>query len=226
MVWQIALGMYTLPLNDNLFDKLLRFTFFCIPNVLQLMVLIFAWHLLCYIHSPETFNAKKHASLESPILIMIVSWFAFLSCFFIAALLQLMVDWWFGLVVWIPRIPLWKGLLLRGIPRIMKESQTHQPTSPINHQLIAGLSLVTTTNNDRGPPTPFYPQDSQETQRSQQTRDSLRQLGAKKDLLNLDSYLLDRRACGMGTWWCPTRRCVKRGWIVKYSRYIWLIMIY
>jgi len=34
--------------------------------------------------------------------------------------------------------------------------------------------------------------DHKETQRSQQTRDSLRQLGAKKDLLNLDSYLLDR----------------------------------
>ena len=28
---------------------------------------------------------------------------------------QLMVNWWFGLVVWIPRIPSWKGLLLRGI---------------------------------------------------------------------------------------------------------------
>lgn len=53
---------------------------------------------------------------------------------------------------------------------------------------------------DGGPPTLFYPQDPQETQRSQQTRDSLRQLGAKKDLLNLDSYLLDRRALeGMGT---------------------------
>ena len=31
---------------------------------------------------------------------------------------QLMVNWWFGLVVWIPRIPLWKGLLLGGTLRI------------------------------------------------------------------------------------------------------------
>lgn len=30
----------------------------------------------------------------------------------------------------------------------------------------------------------------------------------------------------MGTWWCPRRRWVKRGWIVKYSRYIYIYMIY
>ena len=47
-----------------------------------------------------------------------------------------MVDWWFGLVVWIPRIPLWKGMLLRGITRI----PNHQPKPPINH---SWLSLVT-----------------------------------------------------------------------------------
>ena len=29
-----------------------------------------------------------------------------------------MVNWWFGLVVWIPGIPLWKGLLLKTTPRI------------------------------------------------------------------------------------------------------------
>ena len=29
---------------------------------------------------------------------------------------QLMVGCWFGVVVWIPRIPLWKGLLLGGYP--------------------------------------------------------------------------------------------------------------
>ena len=29
---------------------------------------------------------------------------------------QPMVNWWFGLVVWIFGIPLWKGLLLRGTP--------------------------------------------------------------------------------------------------------------
>ena len=40
---------------------------------------------------------------------------------------QLMVNWWFGLVGWIPRIPLWKGLLLRGIPRIPNhQSPSHQ----------------------------------------------------------------------------------------------------
>ena len=31
---------------------------------------------------------------------------------------QIVANWWFGLVVWIPRIPLWKGLLLRGTTRI------------------------------------------------------------------------------------------------------------
>ena len=32
--------------------------------------------------------------------------------------------WWFGLVVWIPRIPLWKGLLLRDSPRIPNHQLT------------------------------------------------------------------------------------------------------
>ena len=41
---------------------------------------------------------------------------------------QLMVSWWFGLVVWIPGILLWKGLLLKGTPRI----PNHQPKPPIN----------------------------------------------------------------------------------------------
>ena len=44
-------------------------------------------------------------------------------------ILQLMVDWWFGLVVWIPWIPLRKGLLLRGTPRI----PNHEPKPPIYH---------------------------------------------------------------------------------------------
>ena len=35
----------------------------------------------------------------------------------------------YGLVVWIPGMPLWKGLLLRGTPRI----PNHQPKPPINH---------------------------------------------------------------------------------------------
>ena len=42
-------------------------------------------------------------------------------------MVQLIVNCWFGLGVWIPRIPLWKGLLLRGIPRI----PNHQPKPPI-----------------------------------------------------------------------------------------------
>ena len=40
---------------------------------------------------------------------------------------QLMVNWWFGLVLWIPGITLWKGWLLRGTPGI----QNHQAP---NHQ--------------------------------------------------------------------------------------------
>ncbi|CAE7747469.1 ANKRD44 [Symbiodinium sp. CCMP2592] len=37
-----------------------------------------------------------------------------------------------------------------------------------------------------------FESETKETQRAARTRDALRQLGAKKDLLNLDSYLLDR----------------------------------
>ena len=40
-----------------------------------------------------------------------------------------MGNWWFGLVVWIPGIPLWKGLLLGGTPRIPKHrAPNHQFT--------------------------------------------------------------------------------------------------
>ena len=35
-----------------------------------------------------------------------------------------MVNWWLGLVVWIPRILLWKGLLVRSIPRIPNHQLT------------------------------------------------------------------------------------------------------
>ena len=48
----------------------------------------------------------------------------FLSCTF-----QVMVNWWFGFVVWLSRIPLRKGLLLRGNP-----DSNPQPTGPPNHQ--------------------------------------------------------------------------------------------
>ena len=35
-------------------------------------------------------------------------------------LMQLLVNCWFGFVVWIPGIPLWKGLLRRGNPAIFQ----------------------------------------------------------------------------------------------------------
>ena len=41
-------------------------------------------------------------------------------------LIQLMVNCWFGMVVWIPRIPWWKGFFLRGTP-----SPSQQPKPPI-----------------------------------------------------------------------------------------------
>ena len=37
---------------------------------------------------------------------------------------QLMVTWWFGLVVWILGIPLWKGLLLMGTPKHTQTSNS------------------------------------------------------------------------------------------------------
>ena len=39
-----------------------------------------------------------------------------------------MVNCWLGLVVWIPGIPLWKGLLLRGIHRIPNRAPNQQLT--------------------------------------------------------------------------------------------------
>ena len=52
---------------------------------------------------------------------------------------QLMVNWWFGLVVWIPDISLLKGIVTQGYP----ESQTtnsplvHQSKSPIQFTNLA-----------------------------------------------------------------------------------------
>ncbi len=43
---------------------------------------------------------------------------------------QLMANGWFGLV-WVPGILLWKGLLLRGTPRI----PNYQPKPPIHNEL-------------------------------------------------------------------------------------------
>ncbi len=49
---------------------------------------------------------------------------------------QLMVDGWFGLVVWIPGIPWWKGLLLGGTPRIWNHrAPNHQLTTSWNEHL-------------------------------------------------------------------------------------------
>ena len=45
---------------------------------------------------------------------------------------QLMVNCWFGLVVWIPRIPLWKRLLLRGTPRIPNHRAPNQHLNTIS----------------------------------------------------------------------------------------------
>ena len=51
-------------------------------------------------------------------------------CFFLKIFFQLVVNGWFGLVVWIPGIPLWKGLLLGTTPRI----PNHQaPNHQIDH---------------------------------------------------------------------------------------------
>ena len=54
----------------------------------------------------------------------------FLSCTF-----QVMVNWWFGFVVWLSRIPLWKELLLRGTP-----DSNPQPTGPPNHRAPKPIS--------------------------------------------------------------------------------------
>ena len=43
---------------------------------------------------------------------------------------QLMVNWWFGLVVWIPGIPLWKGTQTANLPFVdmivIKQNQNRQ----------------------------------------------------------------------------------------------------
>ena len=53
-----------------------------------------------------------------------VGWNYFRNCF-----TPLVVNWWFVLVVRLPGIPSWKGLLLRGTPRIPnhKPKNTHLP---------------------------------------------------------------------------------------------------
>ena len=53
----------------------------------------------------------------------------FIGVLFTNALNQQMVNCWFGLVVWVPGIPLWKGVLLGCTLRI----PNHQPKPTINH---------------------------------------------------------------------------------------------
>ena len=61
---------------------------------------------------------------------------------------QVMVNWWFGLVVWIPRIRLWEGLLPWGTPRI----PNHQPKAPIYSTLVeCRISAI-----NRVPPCMFH----------------------------------------------------------------------
>ena len=56
------------------------------------------------------------------------------------SMIQLMVNWWFGLVVWISGIPLWKGWLLRDTPRIP------------NHQFTISWCLWREMSNERKGP--------------------------------------------------------------------------
>ena len=48
------------------------------------------------------------------------------------------VNWWFGLVVWIPGIPLWKGLLLRGTLKIPNHQLRHEKTLITFHRILVG----------------------------------------------------------------------------------------
>ena len=49
------------------------------------------------------------------------------------------VNWWFGFVVWIPEIPLWKGFLLRGTPiRIPNHQFTMNKNIAVNQNTVDG----------------------------------------------------------------------------------------
>ena len=68
----------------------------------------------------DLFKYAKWWNIQVPMIVQIIS-----SLFVSWAL---MVNWWFGLVVWIPGILWWKGSVILGAPI---ESQTTNP----NHQL-------------------------------------------------------------------------------------------
>ena len=55
------------------------------------------------------------------------------------------INWWFGARwVWIPRIPLWKGLFLRSIPRIPNHRAPKHQYIPISwNHLLRNQKLVT-----------------------------------------------------------------------------------
>ena len=52
--------------------------------------------------------------------------------------IKFLISWWFGLVVWIPGIPLWKGSLLGGTPTI----PNHQPKPPNYYILLDWISVT------------------------------------------------------------------------------------
>ena len=68
-------------------------------------------------------------------------------CFFWWANIQLMVDWWIELVVWIPGMPLWKGFVLRGTLRIPNHQVYHyivetSPCSMFSSQTLGALRCL------------------------------------------------------------------------------------
>ena len=64
---------------------------------------------------------------------------------------HLMVNWRFGLVVWIPVIPFWKGLLLRGTPGI----PNHQ-SKPPTYIPLASISWKSEPQKRRAKPTILF----------------------------------------------------------------------
>ena len=63
--------------------------------------------------------------------LLLLEFFLFPLCF------QLMVNCWFGLVVWNPRIPLWKGLLFGGT---LIKSQTNNPNQQLTISWVSNCS--------------------------------------------------------------------------------------
>ena len=85
----------------------------------------------CCVSSPEF--SMQSLSILVLVFAYSISWYFHV---FYSGFCQPMVNWWFGLVVWIPRIPLWKGLLLRGTPQNPKP-----PTQTTNYSIGVSASL-------------------------------------------------------------------------------------